>query len=50
MAMAELSLAPSQVSGVVPRVLLSERQHRLEAVAYCVALEHARIVGPSDRG
>lgn len=46
--MAELSLAPSEAPPVV-RLVLSDAQWRSEAVlGYCVALEYARVVGPSD--
>jgi hypothetical protein len=47
---AELQVVSSQApSVVVERLCLSERQHRFESVlAYAIALEHVRIVGPSD--
>jgi hypothetical protein len=47
--MAELQVVSSQAPSVVERLVLSDRQWRAESVlGYCVALEHARIVGPSD--
>jgi hypothetical protein len=48
MVMAELALASSQAPAV-ERLVLSDAQWRSEAVlGYCVALEHARVVGAVD--
>jgi hypothetical protein len=42
-------VVPSQASGAVRRLVLSDGQARsVSVLSYCIALEHARVVGPSD--